>query len=79
MTKWEDISDVLTKKGAAKVKVSQVLMFEFEGSPIHLKIMRKDGGKVWAKRMHLYKREELGKIKVVRKKDNAIRPEENNR
>jgi hypothetical protein len=29
--------------------------------------------------MHLYKREELGKIKVVRKKDNAIRPEENNR
>ena len=64
MTKWEEISDVLTKPGAKKLKVGEVLMFDYEGSPVHLKIMRKHNGKVWAKRTHLYTPEELrGNIK----------------
>lgn len=71
---WEDITDVLTKDGAAKLKIGQVLMFNNEGIPIHLKIMRKFKGKVWAKHTHLYTEAELHKkIKRQRKKDNAVR------
>lgn len=29
--------------------VGQVLIFDFEGTPFYLKIMRKSKGKVWAK------------------------------
>lgn len=67
--KWERIDDVLTDEGIARIKTGQVLIFQYEGSPIHLKIMRKSGGKVWAKRTHLYTEEEmkaevsLGKLK----------------
>jgi len=49
--KWEDITPDLTKKGQRELKVGQVLIFDYEGSPIHLKIMRKSHGKVWAKRL----------------------------
>lgn len=41
----------LTKEGQKKVKVGQILMFDFEGSPTYLKIMRKDSEGVWAKRL----------------------------
>lgn len=56
---WEDITDVLTVKGKKKLKVGQVLIFNYEGSPIHLKIMRKYKGKVWAKHVYLYKESEV--------------------
>lgn len=57
---WESIEDVLSSKGIKKLKPGQVLIFDFEGSPIHLKIMRKaSNGKVWAKRVHLYTDEEV--------------------
>lgn len=56
---WEDISDILTPEGVARLKVGQVMIFTFEGSPIHLKIMRKRNGKVWAKPVHLYTEEEM--------------------
>jgi len=46
-----EISRDLTPQGAKKLKVGQVLMFDYEGSPIYLKIMRKTGGKVFAKRL----------------------------
>lgn len=68
--KWDNITDVLTKKGQRELKVGQVLMFDYEGSPVHLKIMRKRNGKVWAKRTYLYTPEEAdNEVKV----ENAIR------
>lgn len=55
---WLDITVDLTKKGQKKLQVGQVLIFDYEGSPIHLKIMRKFKGKVWAKKVYLYTPEE---------------------
>lgn len=59
MSQWEDITDVLTKDAQKGLKVGQVLIFEFEGSPLHLKIMRKYKGKVWAKKNYLQTIEEF--------------------
>lgn len=38
---WEDITDILTDKGAEKLNVGEVMRFNFEGSPNELKIVRK--------------------------------------
>jgi hypothetical protein len=46
-----NITNDLTAKGRKELKVGQVLMFDFEGSPVYLKIMQKAGGKVFAKRL----------------------------
>lgn len=59
MAKWEDITDILTDEGKERLEVGQVLMFDYEGSPLHLKIMRKYKGKVWAKKNYLYRPEEV--------------------
>lgn len=60
MTKWQEISDVLTPEGIDKLKAGQVLMFMFEGSKTHLKIKRKTkDGKVWAEETRLYTKREL--------------------
>ena len=62
--RWMDV----TKDLPIDVKVGQVLVYDFEGSPIHLKIMRKSKGKVWAKYTHLYTEEEMRKeVQVVDK------------
>lgn len=69
---WERIDDVLTRDGIAKLKTKlqsgdkPVLMFQYENSPVHLRIMRitKDN-KVWAKRTHLYTDEEMKKEVTV--------------
>lgn len=45
-----NITDDLTHEGR-KLPVGKVLIFDFEGSPIYLKIMRKKQGKVYAKRL----------------------------
>lgn len=60
------------------VKAGQVLLYDFEGSPIHLKIMRVARGKVWAKYTHLYTEEEMKReVRVIDlktgKKNRAIR------
>ena len=49
----------LTKEGIRRLKVGQVMMFSYEGSETHLKIMRKANGKVWAKEVYLYLPEEV--------------------
>ncbi len=67
MPRWENITDILTEDGAEKIKVGQVLIFNFEGSPLHLKVMRKRNGKVWAKKTHLYTRDEMAAIDGVDK------------
>jgi hypothetical protein len=46
-----NITDDLSAKGRKLVEVGQVLMFDFEGSPVYLKIMRKSNDQVWAKRL----------------------------
>lgn len=58
-SKWEDISDILTEKGKRELKVGQVLIFDYEGSSLHMKIMRKTDHAVWAKRIRLYKESEV--------------------
>ncbi len=48
---WLDLTNDLTTLGKRKLKVGQVLMFDFEGSPIYLKIMRKERNRIWAKKL----------------------------
>lgn len=45
----EEITDVLTPEGIARLKVGQVLMFDYEGSRNELKISRIKHGRVWAR------------------------------
>lgn len=45
-----DITDDLSAEGR-KLPVGKVLIFDFEGSPVYLKITRKKAGKVYAKRL----------------------------
>lgn len=52
---WIDITSELTKKGAKEIPIGQYLRFE----KLDLKVMRKRNGKVWAKRVFLYKPEEV--------------------
>lgn len=66
-TKWENITDILTEDGAEKIKVGQVLIFDYEGSAIHLKVVRKRNGKVWAKKTHLYTQEEYDAVQATNK------------
>ncbi len=56
---WLDITDDLTDFAIRELKVGQVLIFDFEGSPVHLKIMRKQHGKVWARKNYMYLPEEV--------------------
>lgn len=51
---WIDITDDLTEAGK-ELPVGKVLIF----SKVHLKIMRKYKGKVWAKRVFMYLPEEV--------------------
>lgn len=52
--KWERIDDILTKEGKQLKTGSKghVLIFDYEGSPIYMKLMRKDkNGAIWAERL----------------------------
>lgn len=44
---WLNVTEDLP----VNVKVGQILRFDFEGSPVVLKIMRKQKKQVWAKRL----------------------------
>lgn len=41
----------LTKAGIRKIKVGEMLIFDYEGSPVYLEIMRKTKEGVWAKKL----------------------------
>lgn len=45
-----NITADLTAEGRKKVKVGQLLIFNFEGSPVYLEVMRKSAGQVFARR-----------------------------
>lgn len=49
MSDWIDVTDDIP----IDVEVGQVLMFDYEGSPLHLKIMRKRNGRVWAEKLKI--------------------------
>jgi hypothetical protein len=46
-----NVTQDLTKEGRKQLKVGQVLIFDYEGSPVYLKIMSKVGDEVFAKRL----------------------------
>lgn len=51
---WERIDSVLTKEGKELKSGANghVLIFEYEGSPVYMKLMRKDkNGAIWAERL----------------------------
>lgn len=48
---WINLTNDLTKKAQRDFKIGQVLIFDFEGSPVHIKIMKKEDGKIWGKRL----------------------------
>lgn len=52
---WTDITSELTKDGIENIPVGQYLRF----SKVDFKVMRKRNGKVWAKRVFLYKPDEV--------------------
>lgn len=55
---WLDITEDLTDKGR-ELPAGTVLIFDYEGSPLHLKIMRHAKGRVWAKKNYLYHPDEV--------------------
>lgn len=56
---WIDLTPELTEEGQEKVKVGEVLIFNYEGSKTMLKIMRKYKDKVWAKEIWLYRPDQI--------------------
>lgn len=56
---WLDLTPELTKKGQDRLSVGQILIFEKDGEPIHIKVMRKHKGKVWGKYTYIYLPEEV--------------------
>lgn len=73
MGKWETIEDILTPEGIDKLRPGQVLVFSYEGSPLHLKIKRKSKGRVWAERIHLYSEEEIAAMQKGYDEDSQVR------
>lgn len=60
MSKSEEISDVLTLEGIQKLKVGQILMFDYEGSRNEYQVtkLNKKSGKCWVKPIKTYLPEE---------------------
>lgn len=52
---WIEISNELTAEGKKNIPIGQYLRF----AKIDLKVVRKRNGKVWAKRVFLYKPDEV--------------------
>jgi len=58
---WIDLTEELTAEAFESLNIGEVLMFTFEGSPLHIKIMRKTKDKIWGKVTYLYTPEEFEK------------------
>jgi hypothetical protein len=56
---WMDITSELTPQGIERLEVGQILRFDQGGDLYELKIMRKSGGKVWAKPVLTYDPKEI--------------------
>lgn len=64
MSNWENLGDMFTPDGLARLKAGQVLVFDYEGERIKFKIMRITGSKCWAKRVTLYREDQ---VKIIDK------------
>lgn len=65
LRKWEEITDILTEKGIRELKAGMVLIFDYEGSPVNLKIMRKKQGRVWAKKIDLHNPDDVEVVEAA--------------
>lgn len=56
MGKKEEITDVISEKGIKEIKVGTILKFDYEGSPIHIKVTKKDtkNMRIWGEHIKLY-------------------------
>lgn len=56
MGKREEITDVISDKGIREIKVGTILKFNYEGSPIYIKVTRKDTKnlRMWGEHITLY-------------------------
>lgn len=59
---WEDISDILTEEGLAKITEGQVLIFDKDGEQQHYKVMHKTKTRCWVKQIRLYHPDEVDVI-----------------
>lgn len=59
MPKWENLTPELTPWAKKNLLVGQVLIFDYEGSSVHIKIMRKYKQKIWGKRTYLPRPDEV--------------------
>ena len=64
---WTDITSELTEEGVRDIPIGQYLRFR----KVDLKVVRKRNGKVWAKRVFLYK---LDEVQIKDKTKMAIIP-----
>lgn len=55
MGKKEEITDIISEKGIREIKVGTVLKFDYEGSPVHIKVTRKDtkNMRIWGEHVTL--------------------------
>lgn len=60
-TMKDEIGDMLTKEGIQKLKVGQILMFDYEGSRNEYKITRlnRKAHKCWVKKVRTYHPDEV--------------------
>jgi hypothetical protein len=59
MSKWIDLTNDITPEGKDNLEVNQVLIFNDNGVPVHIKIMRKTKTKIYGKMMYLYHPDEV--------------------
>lgn len=62
--KWIEIGDAFTPEGLAKVKAGQILKFNYEGSIVNYKVMRKNrkSGKCFVKPVDLYTEDQVSVV-----------------
>lgn len=53
-SEWQEITDVLTPEGVKKLKLRQVLVFDYEGSRNEYRVVKIKDGRVWVKPVTLY-------------------------
>lgn len=54
-----ELTEAFTEDGIKKLKVSQTLTFDFEGNRTTYKIMKIKDGRIWAKKISLYKVDDI--------------------
>lgn len=55
MGKKEEITDIISEKGIKEIKLGTVLKFDYEGSPVYIKVTKKDtkNMRIWGEHVAL--------------------------